>query len=159
MNRNVTAVYRSHEVADLVRRDLEGIGISRTHVHIVPDVDEPVRTSGMRDDRRWTDQLHDLHLPDDDVRTYQQCVRRGDYVVSANVEDAHLDRVREIMRRPEEEAYDLDARTADFRDEALIAHSDTARGVNDPRYLGQPDTANADPYVRSYRRDVPLGGA
>ena len=157
MDRNVTAIYRTYAVADLVRRELETLGISRASIHVIPDREDVVGTSGYRDDQRWTDLLHDLELPDEDVRTYQHSVRRGDYVVSANVDDDWVERVQEIMRRPEAEAYDLDARTDEFRDEAIIPRGDVTR-ERDPRLVRRRDTAYTDPYVRSYRRDTPSGG-
>lgn len=156
MNRNVTSIYRTYAVADLVRRELEEVGVSRNHVHVIPDTDEPADAPGRRDDR-WTDRLHDLHLPEDDVRTYQHSVRRGDYVVSANVGEDAVDRVQDIMRRPEAEAYDLDARTEEFRGETLHPHSQAARGPADPALMARRDTTYTDPYVRSYRRDAPFG--
>jgi hypothetical protein len=155
MNRNVTAIYRTYAVADLVRRELEAIGISRANIHVIPDREEMVGATGYREDRRWTDLLHDLQLPDEDVRTYQHSVRRGDYVVSATVDDEWVERVQEIMRRPVAEAYDLDARTNEFRDETIIARSEPLL-ESEPRR--RRDTAHTDPYVRSYRRDMPPGG-
>ena len=157
MDRNVTAVYRTYAVADLVRRELEQLGISRGHIHVIPDSADRLEVGQHREDRRWTDELHDLHLPDDDLRTYQQCVRRGDYVVSANVDSDSVRRVQEIMRRPEDEAYNLDPRSDEFRDEIVIVHSDTSRAARDPRLVGRRDTEHNDPYVRAYRRDVSLG--
>lgn len=157
MNRNVTAVYRTYQVADLVRRELEQLGISRRQIHVIPDSEDHVRSGAYREERRWTDELHDLHLPDDDLRTYQQSVRRGDYVVSANVDDEAVRRVQEIMRRPETEAYKLDDRSDEFRDEVVIVHSDTTRPASDARYIGRRDTEHTDPYLRSYSRDAPLG--
>jgi hypothetical protein len=156
MDRNVTAIYRTYAVADLVRRELETVGISRANIHVIPDREDIVPESGYREDRRWTDLLHDLQLPDEDVRTYQHSVRRGDYVVSANVDDEWVERVQEIMRRPEAEAYDLDARTNEFGEETVIPPSDPAR-ERDPRLVGRRDTAYTDPYVRSYRRNTPPG--
>jgi hypothetical protein len=153
MNRNVTAVYRTYSVADLVRAELEALGISRSDIHVVPDSDLPAGTSGDRDDRRWSDKLHDLDLPDEDVRTYQSSVRRGDYVVSANVDDSDVERVQQIMRRPEAEAYDLDARDAEFRDETVHPRSDTSRTAAELRAKRRRDPAYTDPYLRSYRRD------
>lgn len=151
MNRNVTAVYRTYAVADLVGQELEALGISRGDIHVIPDSERVVGTSGERDDRRWTDALHNLDLPEEDVRTYQHSIRRGDYVVSANVDDDHVGRVQEVMRRPEAEAYNLDARTDEFRDEVIVAHSDPRR-TRDARPMGRRDTAYSDSYVRSYRR-------
>jgi hypothetical protein len=111
------------------------------------------------EDRRWMDELHDLHLPDDDLRTYQQCVRRGDYVVSANVDKDSVRRVQEIMRRPEAEAHNLDHRGDEFREDIVIARSDTTRAKADPRWVGRRDTEYTDPYVRPYKRDAPLGSS
>jgi hypothetical protein len=151
MNRNVTAVYRTYSVADLVRRELEALGITSGNIHVIPDSEDVVGASGRGDDYRWADALHDLDLPEEDVRTYQHSVRRGDFVVSANVDEDLVVRVQEIMRRPEAEAYNLDVRADEFQDEAIIAHSDTRR-TSDGRLIRRRDTTYTDPYVRSYRR-------
>lgn len=159
MHRNVTAIYRTRATADLVRRGLEEIGIAGSDIHVIPDKDHPVTGGALRDDTDYSDRLHDLHLPEEDVRTYQHCVRRGDYVVSAEVEDSRLDRAKSIMRRPEEEAYHLEHRGAEFTDETIIPHT---AGTNRPydenlraRRLDEQD----DPYARTYERGAPLRGA
>ena len=158
MHRNVTAVYRTYATADLVRRELNDLGISSGYVHVVPDT-EDAATSGAtdsRDDDRYSDQLHDLHLPDDDLRMYQQCVRRGDYIVSAEVDQDKVARVQEIMRRPEEEAYNLNSTTSEVGDAELYPYStpDTRRTNEDWRAERDPDYD--DPYTRSYRRNARL---
>ncbi len=102
------------------------------------------------------DDLHDLHLPENDLRTYQQSVRRGDYVVSAEVDEDEVVRVQEIMRRPEDEAYNLDTRDTEFQSETLHPHSAGATRTADERYLGRRDPADADAYSRTYHRDQPL---
>jgi hypothetical protein len=157
MNRNVTAIYRTFAVADLVRQELEAEGVSRSHIHVIPDHDRATAT-GDDDHRRYNDQIHDLHLPDNDVRTYQSSIRRGDYVVSVHTDDGRVERIQAIMRRPEAEAYNLDARDAEFRDEELVAYSDSSRGTVDPAMRGERDPAHTDPSLRSYRRRSALTG-
>ena len=120
MQRAITAIYRTHAVADLVRNEIADLGISRGYIHVVPDRDDAVAAGSYRDDSVMHE-LHDLDLPQDDVRTYQQAVRRGDYVVSANVDDDHVDRVMEVMRRPEEEAYNIDEVENEYRDAEYVA--------------------------------------
>jgi hypothetical protein len=154
MHRNVTAIYRTHATAQLVRQQLEDLGVSRGYIHVIPDVDEPVGTAGTRDNSRLLDELHDLHLPDDDVRTYQNSVRRGDYVVSVEVDEDDVPRVVEVMRRPEAEAHDIDRRATEFADEALIARREEAMG--NPAWRGERDPDWVDPYTRTYRRDSRL---
>jgi hypothetical protein len=156
MHKNVTAVYRTHAIADLVRRELSELGLSSGHIRVVPDRDEPAGADGRRGDDKYSDQLHDLHLPDEDLRTYQQCVRRGDYVVSAEVDDDHLPRAKEIMRRPEEESYHLDRRAGEFEGETLDPHSDPAGRRTNPDWPGERDPDHTDPYTRSYTRKARL---
>jgi hypothetical protein len=156
MHRNVTAIYRTHQVADLVRRRLLELGVADRHIHVIPDREEALPASGDRDDRRFSDRLHDLHLPDEDLRTYQHSVRRGDYVVSVEIDDdSKLALTQEVMRRPEEETYAYDSRSAEFRNEGLIARSD-ARAPLPEDARGERDPDHVDPYTRGYRRRGPL---
>jgi hypothetical protein len=39
MRRAVTAIYRSYDVAALVRDELERLGIGRRHIRIIPDAE------------------------------------------------------------------------------------------------------------------------
>lgn len=153
MHRNVTAVYRTHATAELVRRELEAEGLTHGHVRVVPDQETATETD--RRGSRYMDALHDLHLPENDLRAYQGSVRRGDYVVSAEVDDARVHRVQEIMRRPEAEAYDLNALETSLRDEEFVTHSDPGRRPN-PEWLGERDASHVDPYLRSYNRRRPI---
>jgi len=129
MQRAVTAIYRTHAVADLVREEIANLGVSRGHIHVVPDRDETMESGSYRDTDTYNNDLHALHLPDEELRTYQQAVRRGDYVVSVNVDDdTHLDGIMEIMRRPED-AYDIDALDEEYRDAEYIPASTAGAGM------------------------------
>lgn len=205
MHRNVTAIFRTREVAERVRRGLEEIGIPRRDIHIVPDPDgtwatgaragsapggtatgaagtapgttglagtsavaptgTPATTAGNRehplhdanmleagaDDSYHTDRLHELNLPEDDLRTYQHAVRRGDFVVSAEVDDDKVDKVKAIMRRPESEVHDIEHRASEFRNEDLVPHSKGHTPTDDLRARRLAD--DADRYHRTYERD------
>ncbi len=155
MHRNVTAIYRTHSTADLVRRELTDLGVSSGDIHVIPDQDVAGQTAERENDQ-YMEALHDLHLPDDDVRTYQQSVRRGDYVVSAEVDEDNLTRVQQIMRRPEEEAYNLDARAEEFRDEETFADNRGADRSTNAGLAGRRDVSNDDPYARTYEREERL---
>jgi hypothetical protein len=164
MHRNVTAIYRTYATADLVRRELSELGISSGYIHLIPDTEDGAATTGAtgaatsgttgaRGDTRYSDQLHDLHLPDDDLRMYQQSVRRGDYVVSVEVDEDQVSRVQQIMRRPETEAYDLDRHRNEFDDAALDPYSTPDTRRTDADWLAQRDAGYDDPYTRSYTRN------
>ena len=192
MHRNVTAIYRTREVAERVRQALEDIGVQARDIHVVPDpaYDAPTRgtaapgevagvtgagiaptgtpaagrehplhhanplEAGARDDRASSDRLYDLHLPDEDLRTYQHAVRQGDYVVSAEVEDDQVEKVQAVMRRPETEAYDIEHRATEFRDHDLIAHSaGDGRQTPSEEYRARRLTpGDEDRFARTYER-------
>ncbi len=159
MYRNVTAIYRTRETADRVCSGLEDLGIARSGIHMIPDRDQPVTGEGLREDTDYTDRLHDLHLPEDDLRTYQQCVRRGDYVVSAEVEDHDIEGVKAVMRRPEEETYHLENRTSEFSDETIIPHTAGEGYMSNEELRARRLAADDDdPYARTYERGAPLRG-
>ncbi len=120
MNRAITAIYRTYATAQQVRDAITDAGVSSSYVDIIPDTDDQLEAGTYRNDE-VLDDLHDLHLPEDDVRTYQQAVRRGDYVVSANVDDDDVERVMEAMRRPEDEMYDIDRTEDEFRSADYVA--------------------------------------
>jgi hypothetical protein len=153
MHRNITAIYRNYATADLVRRELSDLGVSSGDIHVIPDADDGVGTDGRRNDHRFSDQLHDLHLPDEDVRTYQQSVNHGDFVVSAEVDEEQVGRVQEIMRRPEDEAHNLDQRSEEFREAELDSYSDPDGRSTDEDWVARRDPDHLDPYTRSYTRD------
>jgi hypothetical protein len=188
MRRAVTAIYRSYDVAALVRDELERLGIGRRHVTIIPDsargttatsgagmagtVTTPgadfttatptyVGTAPSYSDADAAyggafDDLHDLHLPEADTRTYQQAIRNGDYVVSVDVDDdADLSRIQEIMRRPED-AYDIDDLDTRYGSATYAPRRLPMREGYDERMVGRRDQTLSSPYSRSYNRDVPL---
>ena len=159
MYRNVTAIYRTRATADLVRRGLQDAGVAASDIHVIPDQDHPVAGGSFREGTDFTDRLHELHLPEDDLRTYQHCVRRGDYVVSAEVEDRDIDRVKAIMRRPEEETYELENRASEFRSETIIPHSAGEGHMLNEEWRARRLAAHDDPYARTYERSAPLRGA
>jgi len=121
MQRAVTAIYPSADVAELVRRELTDLGVGSHDITILPDLDGSSTLGGDPVDR-----LHNLGLPEEDMRTYQQAIRNGDYVVSVDVDrEDDLTRIQEVMRRPED-AYDLDQLDNQYADADFIPRQQAA---------------------------------
>lgn len=162
MARNVTAVYRTHAAAELVRRELEGLGISRGYIHVLPDDARSSSATASTTEHTHEGVNHsalmhavdDLHLPEDDTRAYKHCLHKGDHVVSVEVDDNQLEKVQKIMRRPEQEAYDLNARDEEFRGAETFPRREGYAA--DEARLGRRDAAMVDPYTRSYERRTRL---
>lgn len=153
MHKNVTAIYRTHLVAQKVKSEIEDLGLSGRHVDIVPDRHDDVATTGERDAQYYRDDLDHMGLPDTERHTYDQALRRGDYVVSVRVnkdDEDHMGRITEIMRHPE--AHDFDRLDAEFRD--------TPKATYDPQtgaMVGRRDTTYdyGGSTVRGYDYDEP----
>ncbi|PRY93661.1 hypothetical protein BCF33_2542 [Hasllibacter halocynthiae] len=156
MTKAVTAIYRTHATADLVRKELQDAGVGVSDIHIVPDDPAPLAEGTTRsDDDGWNEGLHRLHVPEEDMRTYQNAVRKGDYVVSVDLDgDEGAARVKEIMRRPEGEAYDIDAMDKLYAGTEYKPMTGADAYAADDRYLGTRDPAleGEDNYVRTYSR-------
>ncbi len=164
MARAVTAIYRTHATATLVRDEVAALGVSHGDIHVIPDRAEGFEPGTERDMETFNDDLHRLDLPEEDQRGYQNALRRGDHVVSVEIaDDAQLDRVLEIMRHPE--AHDLDALDADYRDTDYVPPAaagmgaaatgtiDPAMGTSD-RQMDPAATATGGPLAPPARRGV-----
>lgn len=148
MHRVVAATYRTDATIDLVRSEM---AISSGNIRVVPDRDDLVGTGGRREGNGDFGQPHDLHLPDDNLRTYQHSDRRGDYAFSAEVDEDRVGRVKGIMSGPEE-AHHLDRRPEEFRTSPVDPYSDPNNRILIEERMARRDPDHADPYTR----DEPL---
>ena len=147
----VTAIYPDHASAELVRQHLLDIGVDRDDIWVIPDRAITVEAGRYRDPADYAEDLHALHLPDSDLYTYQHAVRRGDHVVSTEVDEAKVERVKEIMRHPESAPYEFASRSSEFRDEARIPYAGE-RAALEEDWRARPLSAQDDPYARTYER-------
>jgi len=164
MQRTVTVIYRTYDVANLVRDEIERLGIAQhqvlvlPNIRVVPDTTDPSNSTTMKKESldHAFEQLHDLHLPESDTRTYQQALRNGDFVVSVNLDDdADLARVEQVMRRPED-AHRLDELDTTYSSADFEPRRQPPGEGFDEGMAGRRDGDQLSPYTRSYRRDVPL---
>ena len=137
-HRAMTAVYRTHAVADEVRSKLKGLGVSASDISVIPDDPAPLAEGSHRDTESYARHIHDLHLPDDDARSFAESVRRGDVVVSVELDgDADESAIAEAMRHPEG-GYDLGALDREHAGAAYTPYDYKA----DPAYARDPYAAH-----------------
>ena len=155
MARAVTAIYRSHATATLVRDEIAELGVGHNDIHVIPDRAEGFEPGTERDVDSFNGELHRLDLPEDDLRGYQNALRRGDHLVSVEVGDeADLDRILEVMRHPE--AADLDALDTESRDAEYRPYSDEAGTAPAAAGMGSATTGVVDPAAGEPVADDPL---
>lgn len=145
MRRNVTALYRSHATVDLLRRELEEIGLSLGDVRVVPDAVDGLGVVGLGSPPQPIPSLHELDLPPEDVRAYEDRVRKGDVLVSVSVDEDQVSRVEAIMRSPENFAHLHQSRApgpeaGEGHSNARLAGAELigGRGVSDETVLPDP---------------------
>ena len=166
MSRTITAIYRTADVANLVKREIEELGVASHHVEVVGGADR-------------ADDIGHLNLPHDEAVTYRDAVRQGHYVVSAEVDDDRTDSVAEIMRNPEQgvdiDAYEEDYRTRDTYNDDLDAYGtgspayggsmgrtggtedgDTVELAEERLSVGKRDIDRGTTHVRTYVQEVPV---
>lgn len=114
MTSTITAIFETYDIAETVRQEIGDLGVGAPQIMVVPDGSGQTVAGEPRSDDEVAE-IQYLHIPSEDVRVYQQAVREGHYVVSADVEDAHVDRVIEIMRHPDRGGVDIDAYAASFQ--------------------------------------------
>lgn len=146
MSNTITAIYQTRDVAELVRTRLTEAGIPDRHIHIVDGADRE-------------DEISSLSLPHDEAATYKQAVRQGNSVVSAEVENDHIDVATEAMRHPEH-AVDMDAYEAEYRgtpEYAAAAENEETFAVAEERLtVGKRVHESGTAHVRTYVQEVPV---
>ena len=101
MNRTVTAIFQTADVAQSVKAQIEQLGVSGSHIDVLGGADR-------------ADDVSQLNLPHDEAVTYREAVREGHHVVSADVPESHVDEAMQIMRHPEG-GVDIDAYETEYR--------------------------------------------
>ena len=147
MSSTVTAIFRTHEIAEHVRAEISRLGVSERHITVVGGNDS-------------AGQIEYLGLPDDEATTYKRAVAEGHHVVSADVDDSKIDAVAEIMRHPEQgvdiDAYETDYRATPDYERDTAAHAETIQLAEERMAVGKRDVNRGTTHVRTYVQEVPI---
>ena len=118
MTRMITAMFDSRAEADAAADHLvRDIGLQRSAVQVhggeaAAPAPRAKAAAGAEDVTFWS-ALRDLFVPDEDRPTYAEGLRRGSFVVSAEVADTDLERAMDVLES--HGAVDLDTREAQWR--------------------------------------------
>lgn len=115
MSRTVTALFDNRQEAEAAADRLRQSRIDADRIRIMDQSSEGFRTDRYsdREDRGIWASIKDMFLPDEDRYTYEEGVRRGGVVVSAQVDEEEADEAVRILE--EANSVDLDRRTQDWR--------------------------------------------
>ena|SRR5690349_18474880 len=110
----VAGLFESHRVADLVvEHVVQEYGVPRERVRVHAGDAAGLAEARSPQDSDQGASLSDLGLPEEQVQTYAEGVRRGAVLVAAQVEDERADRIVSVYR--EYGAADLTVYKAEWR--------------------------------------------
>jgi uncharacterized protein (TIGR02271 family) len=115
MATTITALFDSRADAEQAKERLRGAQIDADNVHIHDKSSNGYKESGYstHQDRGFWDSIKNAFVPDEDRHTYEEGVRRGGALLTADVDD---DRVDEAVRVLEEaRSVDIDDRSSQWR--------------------------------------------
>jgi uncharacterized protein (TIGR02271 family) len=115
MSSTITAMFDSRSDAEAAKARLESANVDAEHVHIHDKTSSGHREQGYstHEDRGVWDSIKNAFLPDEDRHTYEEGLRRGGVLLTADVDD---DRVDEAVRVLEGAgSIDIDDRSSQWR--------------------------------------------
>ena len=126
--RTITAMFDSRaEAEQAVQALVSEVGLNRSTVRMDPEAGAAggtATTGTASEDKGFFASLKDMFIPDEDRYSYAEGVRRGGVMVSAQVDDAQIDRAMDVLER--HGAVDLDEREASWRKEGWTGYTGAA---------------------------------
>ncbi|WP_458096507.1 DUF2382 domain-containing protein [Roseomonas sp. WA12] len=138
MTRTITGLFDNQADAQAVVDHLrahDGIQTDRISLH------GSNGTATETEDRGFWASLRDLFIPDEDRYAYSEGIRRGGYVVSAEVDDGLVEHALDVFE--EHGAVDLDSREAEWRSAGWAGYQGGAGGTDDSAGTGMPMNTSA----------------
>ena len=155
MSRTLTAFFDSRADADAAKARLVASHVDADHIKIVDQ-----STGG--DKGLWAS-LKDLFVADDDRHAYGEGIRRGGFLLTAEVDEGQADAAVRVL--DEGNSVDLDQRTADWRGSGWTGtYADASRGgteevipvIEEELRVGKREVSRGGARVRSYIREIPV---
>jgi uncharacterized protein (TIGR02271 family) len=131
MSRTITALFDSRADAEAAKARLHAAHVDADHVHIHDKSsagfsDQSYSTSTHSGSGIWGS-IKNAFLPDEDRHTYEEGLRRGGYLLTADVGE---DRVDEAVRALEDSnSIDIDERAQQWRSQGWNYGTDTGAGL------------------------------
>ena len=124
--RTITAMFDNRAEAErAVQALVSETGLDRSAVRVDPGTEAATGgTASAHEDRGFFASLKDLFVPDEDRHSYAEGMRRGGVLVSAQVDDARIDRAMDVLEQ--HGAVDLDEREASWRKEGWTGYGGAA---------------------------------
>ena len=125
MSRTITALFDSRSDAEAAKERLKASRVDADHVHIHDKSSAGFKENAYstHEDRGVWDSIKNAFLPDEDRHTYEEGVRRGGYLLTADVDDDCVDDAVRVLE--DSNSIDIDDRAQQWRSQGWNYGSDT----------------------------------
>jgi len=115
MTRTLTALFDQRQDAEAAKARLQAanIDVSRIHIHDQTSAGHSNDQYSSHENRGFWDSVKSAFLPDEDRHTYEEGVRRGGYLLTAEVEEHQADEAVRVLE--EANTIDIDQRSSEWR--------------------------------------------
>ncbi len=172
MTRTITALFDKRADAEAAKNRLEASNVDAGHIAIHDKTSPGFHATGhstTQDVGMWAS-IKNAFLPDEDRHTYEEGVRRGGFLLTADVGEEHVDEAVRVLE--EADTVDIDERAGqwrssgwDYAPEAAMGAGVGASAYGSDRTVGGTDVAGEQsiPIVEESlvvgKREVDRGGA
>jgi len=125
----VTALYDTRGAAETARTGLIDIGVNEADITIRGTDDRATAETTETQDKGFWASLGDLFMPDEDRYTYSEGMRRGGYLLTANVAEGMSQQAEQVLESAD--PVDLDERSSTWRSEGWTGYSTGTTGSTD----------------------------
>lgn len=148
MSRTITALFDSRADADAGAERLRQAGVAAGHVHVHDQSSHSTTgANSTHEDKGLWASIKNAFLPDADRHAYEEGVRRGGFLLTADVDD---DATPAAVKALEDaNSVDLDERSAQWRTEGWTSPAATT-GADEAALFGYQDADNSGTRYRSY---------
>lgn len=129
MSRTITAMFDSRSEADAARQRLEHSSIEASRIRIIDQSASTGDTSGSGSGGGFWESLKDMFLPDEDRHAYGEGIRRGHFMLAADVEESQADQACQILEQSS--SVDFDRRTSEWREQGWGGRYESGYEAND----------------------------
>lgn len=120
MSRTITAMFDSRSEAESARERLSASSIEADRVRIVDQSSGDASTGGSPGQEGFWASLKDMFMPDEDRHAYGEGIRRGGYMLAAEVDESDADRACDIL--DEASSVDFDERQSEWRNQGWAGY-------------------------------------
>jgi len=115
MTSTITALFDTRSDAEAAKERLKTAQVDVNHIHVHDKTSAGYKDTGYstHEDRGMWDSIKHAFLPDEDRHTYEEGVRRGGVLLTADVDDSNVDEAVAVLEQAN--TIDIDDRSSQWR--------------------------------------------